>query len=1109
MGISNRDRVGRAIEHLSDALAPFVDEHMARAEGPDWLARFAASGRTPMGEYSAEDPALLLLVVTARWDQVFRASLPRAVRALVVELRDVRNRWAHRSGFSAQEAFRALDSMRLILEAIGSDAADVVRESQDELGKEIYLKERERDEARDSNVLDGPTRGLRPWREVVLPHDDVAAGRFGVAEFAADLERVRQGDPSASAEYRDPEEFFRRTYLTRGLRDLLRSAVRRVSGSGGPPVINCQTNFGGGKTHSLIALYHLFSGVELDRLPSEIAEIAREGGADRLPKVKRAVVVGNRFAPGRVHSKPDGTQVRTIWGEIAWQLGEADGSGEAGYAIVADSDRTRSNPGDDLTTLLRRYAPCLVLIDEWVAYARELVGRDDLEGGSFGTQFGFAQALTEAASAVDGAFVVVSIPASEAAGPEAGEAESSSLEVGGSAGREALARLTNAISRVAEHWQPASSDESFEIVRRRLFQPIDEAGHADRDAAADAFGDLYRRQRHEFPAACAELRYVEAIKAAYPIHPEVFERLYRDWSTIDRFQRTRGVLRLMAGVVQVLWESNDQSPLILPCSIPLDHPQVNAELVDKLEGNWRPVIDADVDGAGSRPSQIDRDVPALGRYHATRRVARTIFLGSAPTLGSANRGIEVERIRLGSSFPGEPVAVLGDALGRLSDQAPHLYGDRGRYWFDLQENVNRTARDEADRLLVSGRDLLHQEIADRIRAETASGDFRRVHPAPRTTDDVADEPSVRLVILGPEAPHIARDDASPALLAARQILDHRGSVPRQYRNMLVFAAPDHQRLESLERAAADFLAWSGICDRVEQLDLAPHQAKQARAKRAQAEENLSLRLAEIYQWLVVPRQPNPVGDVELEVERMNGQGTVAQRASLKLKNEGGLLTQLSPVLLRARLEGDLKALWSDGHVAIGALWESFARYVYLPRLRDLDVLRATVEAGPASITWQTDGFAVALAIDETSGRYLGLSTGSHPGMLDGTALLVRPEFALGQLEQEDGEEAPTRWPSDDRDSTGIRRDPHDLEEDARPRRFHGTVAIDPLRPVKAFSTISEEIIQQLTSLSGAVVRLTIEIAVERPEGFDERTVRAVTENSRVLKFDPSSGFEDG
>ena len=634
----------------------------------------------------------------------------------------------------------------------------------------------------------------------------------------------------------------------------------------------------------------------------------------------------------------------------------------------------------------------------------------DLPGGTFDSQFSFAQALTEAARGVDGVLLVVSIPASEGIREIDDESVVSDLEVGGVAGRETLARLTHVVSRNAEHWQPARGDESFEIVRRRLFQPLAEDRLGDRDGTAEAFGELYRRQRSEFPTEASELRYVERIKSAYPIHPEVFDRLYQDWSTVERFQRTRGVLRLMAAVIHSLWESDDKSPLILPCSIPLDDPHVNGELTGKLDDHWRPIIEADIDGRGSRAAQIDRTVPHLGSHHATRRVARTIFVGATPNLRSANKGIEVDRIRLGSVFAGEQPGFIADALNRLSSTAPYLYVDRDRYWFALQPNVNRTARDDAERLLAGDKHEVIAEIVRRLRAERGDGEFRRVHAAPATSDDVADDAMARLVVLGPEAPHIAKATESPALSAARDILEHRGNSPRQYRNMIVFGVCDQRALDGLEHATADYLAWSGICDRVDELNLDAHQRNQAETRRQQSDDAIGLRLAEAYQYALVPRQDDPIGDFEFDIFRLDSQGTVAQRVSRKLINDGNLQIQFPPVMLRLKLDNELASRWEDGQVSIASLWDDFAKYIYLPRLRDVDVLVATAERGPASVAWQSDGFAVAQGNDQVSGRYLDLTVGSHPGSLPPTALIVKPEYAMGQIENPPVEPPPGPGP---------------------------------------------------------------------------------------------------
>lgn len=218
----------------------------------------------------------------------------------------------------------------------------------------------------------------------------------------------------------------------------------------------------------------------------------------------------------------------------------------------------------------------------------------------------------------------VCLPPDTATSPHA---RADDLEVGGQRGREALDRLRNVIGRVEAVWRPATAEEGFEIVRRRLFEPMtDPAQFKDRDVVARAFVDLYRSQQQEFPTECRDAEYEKRIKAAYPIHPEIFDRLYTDWSTLVKFQRTRGVLRLMATVIYSLWEKGDKNPLILPANIPIEDRRVQFELTRYLSDNWVPIIEKDVDGPNSLPLRIDSDVPNLGKFSACRRVARTTIL---------------------------------------------------------------------------------------------------------------------------------------------------------------------------------------------------------------------------------------------------------------------------------------------------------------------------------------------------------------------------------------------------------------------------------------------------------------------------------------------------
>lgn len=1108
-GMSNRDRVGRAFELLATGLHPYVDRRMTK-KSPlkgGWWAEWASRARS---DVSIEDPSELLKVMADCWDVAFREELTRTDRNIVFTLRDTRNKWAHNSKFDLDEAYRALDGIEVLLKAIDAGEAELVGESKDELMRLRYESE-SKSASKQEVLIAAPPAGLKPWREVIVPHDDVAAGRFNQAEFAADLWQVQSGQ--GRAEYVEPIEFFRRTFLTEGLRTLLSEAAQRLTSAGGVPVVDLQTNFGGGKTHSQIALWHLFSGTPLESFPAEVRSLLAAAGVSALPSVRRAVVVGTKVPPGQATVKPDGTEVRTIWGELAWQLGGAEG-----FALVAEADRTATNPGEVLNHLLERCSPCLILIDEWVAYARQLSdAREDLVGGGFDTQFTFAQALTEAARAVPGALLVVSLPASEGTGDSG---VGSDVEVGGAGGREALRKLRIVIGRMESSWRPATADESFEIVRRRLFRPLEPGRAADRDATAQAFGKLYQKEASEFPNECREPAYVDRMRSAYPIHPELFARLYEDWSTLDRFQRTRGVLRLMATVIHALWEAGDQSPLILPSSIPLADAAVSAELTRNLDDQWKPIIDHDIDGPTSVPVALDRELAGtLGKFQAARRVSRCIFLGSAPTVRSANRGIDPARIRLGCVLPSETIATYGDALSRLSGRATYLYADGGRYWFGVQPSVARVARDRAERYLNHQRDELHLEIVRRLRSvQSEPGEFRAVHPPASSTADVPDEAETRLVILGPDHPHIARSDNSAALAAAAEILDRRGSAPRAHRNCLVFLAPDNKRLDELELAVAEYLAWTSVdAERGEDgLNLDPNQARQAATKRGDSERAVTLRLGETYQWVLAPTQPDPLGPISWDKVKVDGQAGLAVRASKKLVNEAHLYTQFAPALLRQRLDGQLAAMWADGHVPAGKLWDAFSRYLYLPRLREQSVLYASIDSGAANVMWQAEGFATADAYDETTARYLGLRVG---GLANPTAstLVVAPDRATVQLDadRERSERAGTTGGETGPASTSGAAEGGQSEDvgstpapprAAKPTRFQAAVNLDPERLNRDFGKVSSEVIAHLTSLLGTDVTITVEIAATNPAGFPDATVRNVNENAKTLKF-TDHGFE--
>lgn len=300
MSMSNQERVGKAMDLLRAGLAPFADrefkgQHQAKAD--EAARRYFADDRTVSKKPVAEwDVAALLKLLWEAWNDVFGKTLGRAERSLVQELRDCRNKWAHQESFSSDDADRALDSMARLLTAVSATEADEVGKMKMEL-RRLTFDEQVRGEKRKAggSLIEAAAAGtLKPWREVVTPHADVASGRYQQAEFAADLWQVHLGE--GSDEYRKPQEFFRRTFLTESLKNLLVGGVQRISGKGGDPVVQLQTNFGGGKTHSMLALYHLFSGAGASELAG-VDEVLAKAGVKVLPKAKRVVLVGNKISP--------------------------------------------------------------------------------------------------------------------------------------------------------------------------------------------------------------------------------------------------------------------------------------------------------------------------------------------------------------------------------------------------------------------------------------------------------------------------------------------------------------------------------------------------------------------------------------------------------------------------------------------------------------------------------------------------------------------------------------------------------------------------------------------------------------------------------------------
>lgn len=1086
-----KQKVDAALEALRVGLSPYVAEQMKQRYGTNW--RHYAS-RAAGGDSGGElDVYALLKTILDSYAEVFRHDARiRKARSYISLALDARNAASHFDGLMQdREALRYLDAVRELLDAVGAKAQVAIVDK-------LYEEQKSANPAAATPVptqearLEGPPTPdkLLPWREVAEPHPDVLEARFTDAEFAANLAHVDQG--IGSEEYTDPLAFYRITYLTEGLSRVLRSVVERFAKKGGDPVIGLQTNFGGGKTHTMLALYHLAGARAAKYAPEALhgmKAIFDAAGVDTLPEVKRAVFVGTHKGPSEVMHSSNGRQVRTAWGYIAYRLG-----GWKAVDLVADSEANRTNPGSErLIKILEQASPCLVLLDEVVAFAKQLRGEE------YEAFHAFIQSLTEAAAAVPGAVVVGSLPESE-------------MEAGDQRGVDALHRLEKLFGRVQSAWTPASGLETFEIVRRRLFQPLEEDGEKARDATVQAFSKLYRDNATDFPPETREPAYRDEMKRAYPIHPEVLKRFSEDWSTLEKFQRTRGILKIMANAIYVLWRGQSTAPMITLALLPLSEDKVRTAIIEPLDKAYGPIMQAEVDGEMALPAKMEASRKRYGDVIAATRAARAVFLATAPHGGSARGGLTGPALRLACAQPGDQISIFGDALRELSERSAYLYREGDRYWFATQPTLNRIADERAKDV---SQDDADAEIVTLLRREQSHRNgFHRVHAAPDNPLDVEDSRAVVLVILGPSSSYAQRSgETTAAERVASDTIQRRGAGQRRYRNSLIFVAADEDGLETCREIARRLLAWRSIVeDEALSAGLTRAQFEDATSRVKQTAEGLGQRVRATWSHVIFP-VPAAEGegtgaaagfalDHSSVVNRAPGR-PIPEVVYDKLKSGGVIVDELGPDTLLA----ELRKVWREEtpHLAVSTLHDWFASYVYLTRLRDEVTLVSSIEKLLAKIESPV-GFA--RSFDEATGAYEGATQWSAAlggaiasGLLVWrTALPVPKEKDKLEVEGVEGVEGV---------EVGTGGGARGKDGNKRPGRFYGSIALEPDRAGLQVAALAKEILIELTRPRGASVKITLEIEGVAPSGYPDDVVEVVRANLRDLKLNLNDmGFED-
>lgn len=648
------------------------------------------------------------------------------------------------------------------------------------------------------------TETLKPWYAIATPHEDIREGRLAEAVFAANLWAVVQG--TAPEVYLDPEEFFRKTYLTTGLSTVLNrvAAALRGGGESGDRIISLQTAFGGGKTHTLVALWHLAK--HADRLKgSPHAEGLRKALEGRWPdKVKGVAVFTNQTCDATQGRRvEDDVHLRTLWGELAYQLG-----GRALYERVRANDESQRVPQGLFFEILEAASPCLILLDELADYcvgaAAVSVGDTSLADQTVS----FIQQLTEAVQQVPGAVVVATLPASKY---EVAQSEK---------GQEAFVTLEKRFQRLGADIKPVADEEIYEVVRARLFESIAPESEPDYPKkVSQVYQAMYAAHAGEVPSEAAKSTYRGMIERAYPFHPLLIDALYTRWGSHPDFQRTRGVLRLLASIVGDLWKrrqgNTETQHLIQPCHIRWSVDALQAALTRFWGPPYQSVAAADILGERSNAGTFDEERGGDYRREAIGRgLASAILLGSFGGQGGRS-GFSSKDLKLACAKHGVNWNYIDSALLELENRCFYLHtataGSLGkRYWFGTKPTLNKLVVQYRQQ---SAKESFEEAILEDLRAESqksplAGATWRViVNPA----EDLPEQKSLTLLILPPSLAWDENGGAKDAITERVKAISTRcGGKDRLYRNTLVFLVGTARGLSRLRQAHRERAALEGV-----------------------------------------------------------------------------------------------------------------------------------------------------------------------------------------------------------------------------------------------------------------------------------------------------------
>ncbi len=665
----------------------------------------------------------------------------------------------------------------------------------------------------------------KPFHTIAVPHKDILEGRFTLDVYAADLWQVYH--KTGPEEYYDSKEFFKKTYLTRELINLMDIVGRRIKGQGGDPIIQLQTPFGGGKTHTLIALYHK----------------AAEWGA------KSVVIVGEDLNSGSSIQS-----FETPWGILEKQL-----SGN-----IKEFSGHIPPGGDQIRKMLEKKAPVIILMDEMIPYLNKCDAVKVQDKNFASLVLDFIQTLTNVVSSINNvSFILTTTP--------------SNPNDKSQRGVELVSQLQNAIGRIDVGRSPVQDEEISSIIRKRLFSNIKET---EAKKIVDLFVD-YAEKNSIIPVESEKTEYRKRFLASYPFLPEVIDILFHKWGSFPNFQRTRGVLRLLALVINAVKDKN--IPYISLADFDLGEDRIRLELLKHIGSQFDSIIDQDIIGNESGSKKVDKKVGAS--YQGLKigtRTSTTIFLYSFS--GGHENGITLGEAKRIATTMDNPASIVSDVFEDLKNTLFFLKNVSNKYLFSTEPNLNQILNIRMENVIKNKITELQQEI---FKKHIGSNKLKTFY-LPANPNDVPDSSDFKLIVLKERSESSMRD-----------FLEKKGITPRTNRNTIFFLSPiDSERLK-FENNLRRYVAYKEILGD-QTLNLSVQQQQEIRSEIKKIEDHFKDDLRNLYRLVYIPEKNFTFKEFDLGIPTVGDTQKIDDEIYSKLRSNGDILEKMAPIVIKEK-----------------------------------------------------------------------------------------------------------------------------------------------------------------------------------------------------------------